>query len=81
VKKLVIELEQVKRSGQRTLYHQGCDVDPINIAHSSSHEDFDDEEGRLRRRRRHARDNLRDLKVEATNFDGNLNLENYLAWV
>jgi len=47
---------------------------------SSSHEDFDDEEG-IPRRLRHRRDDLWDLKVKAPNFDGNLNLENYLDWV
>jgi len=36
----------------------------INFASSSSHEDFDNEEGGPRRRR-HSRDDLRDLKIEA----------------
>ena len=47
------------------------------MAYSSSHEDFVEEEG-MPRRRRHPRDELKDLKVEAPEFDGKLNLENYL---
>ena len=47
------------------------------MQYSSSHEDFDDKEGRPRRRM-HLRDDLRDLKVEALKFDDNLNPKNYL---
>ena len=32
-------------------------------------------------KKRHARDDLRDLKIQAPDFDENLNLEEYLDWV
>ena len=62
------------------LYRQRYDINPIDITCSSSHEDFNNEE-REARRRRHLRDDLRDLKVEALEFDGSLNPENYFDWV
>ena len=49
-------------------------------SHILLHEDFDDDEGGPRRRR-HPRDDLWNLKVEAPEFDGNFKLENYLDWV
>jgi len=65
---------------QRKPYWRGYDVSPINFAYSFTYKDFDDKEEGLRRRR-HPRDNLRDLKIEALEVDGNLNLENYLDGV
>jgi len=67
----------VKGTEKRNPYHRGYDVNPIDNAYSSSDEDFDHEEIGTRRRR-HSRDDLRDLKVEAPYFDDNLNWENYL---
>jgi len=62
----------VKGSGQRNPYHQGYDVNPIDIAYSSSHEDFY-EKGKRAIRRRHPRDDSRDLQFEAPEFNDNLN--------
>jgi len=80
VRKLTKELELVTGSTPQNPYCQGYDVNPVDIAYSSSHEDFDDEEEGARRRR-HPRDDLRALKVEALKFDDNLNLKNYLDWI
>jgi len=55
------------------------DVNPIDIAYSSSHEDYDDE-GRKARRKRHPKDDLSDLKLEGLEFDDNLNPKNSLDW-
>ena len=53
-------------------------VNPIGIAYSSSHEDF---ENRGVRERRHARDDHVDLKIEELKFDANLKSKNHLDWV
>jgi len=47
--------------------------------YSSSHEDYNDESTRVRRRRDLRNDN-RDVKLEASKFVGNLNLESHLDW-
>ena len=60
----------------RTHCYEG-DMSPMSIAFSFSHEDFDYEKGRDRRRRLLMYD-FRDLKVEALEFDDNLNWESYL---
>jgi len=78
--KLSQEVAQVREFTPRNPYRQGRSVSPMNIEYSSSHADFDDEESRARRRR-HPRDDLRDLKVESPKFDNNLNLEKYLDLV
>ena len=44
-----------------------------------SHHNWDPD-GR-NRRRRHLLDDLKDLKVEALKFDGNINPKKYLDWV
>ena len=44
-RKLTQELEQVRGSTQRDSYHQAYDVNPIDIAYSSSHGGFNNEEG------------------------------------
>jgi len=73
-----MELERVKRSERRVPLPRKLNVNPINIAHSTSHEDHED---RGIRGSGHPRDDLGDLKVEAPEFDGNLKLENYIDWV
>ena len=77
---LTKEVGQAREYAQRNPYQRGCYVFPVDIEYSSSHEDFDGEEGRPRKRR-HPSDNLRDLKVEVAKFDGNLNPEGYPGWV
>jgi len=52
---------------QQNPYRLGYDVSAIDFADSSSHEDFDDEEGGTRGKR-HLRDDLKDLKVEFWNL-------------
>ena len=54
-------------------------MNPIDIAYSTSHEDLQDRDRRLRRS--HPKEDLRDLKKEALEFDSNLNSESYLHWV
>ena len=76
-RKITKEFEQVRGSALWNPYHRGYDVNPIVIIYSSPYEDFNDEEG-WPRRRRHPRDDLRDLKIDPTKFDGNFNPENYL---
>ena len=78
VRKLTMELEWVKGSEQRGPCHCELDVSLIDISNSSSHEDYDDKDIR---ERRHLRDDLSDLKIEAPKFDGNLKPKNYLDWV
>ena len=80
MRKLTQKVAQVRESTPQNPYQRGYGTCPINIKYSSSHEDFDDEDGRPRRLS-HRRDGLRDLKVEASEFDGNLNPENYLDWI
>jgi len=62
-----------KRRGH---HNQELDLSPISIAFLSSHEDFNDGIGEIGRR--HARDELRNLKMELPKFNGNLNMENYI---
>jgi len=73
-----MELERVKGSKRRVPQRRELDVNPIDIAYSSSHEDYED---RGIRGRGHPKDDLSDLKVEAPEFNGNLKLENYINWV
>jgi len=77
MRKLTQEVAQVRGSTLWNPYRRGYNAHFIDIEYSSSHEDFDDEEGRPRKLRRR-RDDLWDLKVEVLKFDGNLNPENYL---
>ena len=58
-------------------HHRKLDVRPINIAYSSSYEDYDDEGGGVRGRR-HPRDDLSDFKIKVLDFNNNLKSENYL---
>jgi len=53
---------------------------PLILSILSSHNNFGDEDIRVRSRR-DPRDDVRDLKVKALNFCDNLNLESYLNWV
>ena len=80
LRKLTKEAEQVNGSAQRNSYQRGYDVSPIDLIYSSTHQDFDDEEGEPTRRR-HPRNDLGDLKVEVLKFNSNLNPKNYLDWV
>jgi len=73
-----MELERVKGSKWQVSWLRELDVNPIDIAYSSSHEDH---EGRGIRGRGHPRDDLSDLKVEAPEFHGNFKLENCIDWV
>ena len=73
VRKLTIKLEWVKGSKRRVPRPRELDVKPIDIAYSSSHKDHED---RGIRGRGHPMDDLSDLKVEASEFDGNLKPEN-----
>ena len=70
-----MDLERVKGSERWVPRPRELDVNPIDIAYSSSHEDHED---RGIRERGHPRDDLSDLKVEAPKFDGNLKPENYI---
>jgi len=76
VRKLAMELERVKRFERRGPHCQELDVNPINITYSSSHENCDDR-GVIGRK--HLRDDLSDLKIEASKFDYNPKLKNYLG--
>ena len=78
VRKLTMELEQVKGSKRRVSRPRELDINPIDVAHSSPHKDHED---RGFRGRDHPRDNLSDLKVKAPEFNGNLKSENYIDWV
>ena len=75
VRKLTMELERVKGSEQWVPQPREIDVNPIDIAYSSSHEDHED---RRNWGRGHPKDDLSNLKVEAPEFDGNLKPENYI---
>lgn len=77
MRRLPRELKQVKRSVRRSHHYWELDVNPIDIANSSSHEDYDEEDKEVRRKR-HPRDYLRDFKVEVLEFDGKLNPKSYL---
>ena len=79
MRRLTQEVAQVRESTPLKPHRRGYNPRPIDIKYSS-YEDFDDEERRPRRLR-HQRDDLWDLKVEVLEFDGNLNLKNYLDWV
>jgi len=73
--RLTRELEQVRGlvpTEHQNQHHQELDVGPIDIAYSPSYEDYNDKDRGIRRRR-HPRDFLRDFKVVAPEFDGNLN--------
>jgi len=50
------------------------------MAYSFSHEDYDDKERGVRRKR-HPKGDLTDFKIEAPEFDGNLNPKNYLDFI
>jgi len=81
--KLTMELDWVKGSLRPKWHGHWCwklDVSPIDIAYSSSYEDYDNKVRGVRWRR-HTRYDLSDLKIEALKFDDNLNPENYLHWV
>jgi len=78
MRKLTQEIVQEIESTPRKHYRQGHDDCPLDIKYSSSREDIDDKEGRPTIRRRHPRDDLRNLKVKAPKFYGNRNLEKYL---
>jgi len=80
IRKLTQEVAWVRESTPRNPYRWVYNARPIDIEYSSSHVDFNDKEWRPRRLR-HPRDDLQDLKVEAPEFDGNLNPKNYLDWV
>ena len=83
VRRLIRELQQIKGCvpiGWQIHRHQEFIISLIDIAYSSSHKDYGDEDRGVRRRR-HLRDDLRNFKTEALEFDGNLNLEHYLDWV
>ena len=73
VRKLTMELERVKGSKRRVPRPRELDVNPIDIAYSSSHEDHE-ERGIVGRG--HLRDDFSDLKVKASEFDDILKLEN-----
>jgi len=42
VMKLMMELKQIKGSEHQALHHQKFDINPNDIAYSSSHEDHED---------------------------------------
>jgi len=75
VRKLIMELEQVKGSERRVSRPREHDVNPIGIAYLSSHEDHKDRDNWVRG---HPRDDLNDLKVEALKLNGNLKPKNYI---
>ena len=75
IRKFTMVLEWVKGSERRVPRSREVDVNPIDIAYSSSHEDHED---RDIRGRGHIRDGFSDLKVEVPEFDSNLKLENYI---
>jgi len=69
-------LNKVERYTQRNPYRCGYDVNPINITYFSFHKEFDDEERGPKKV--YLRDDLKDVKAEASGFDGNLNQKKYL---
>ena len=75
VRKLTMELEQVKGSERWVPQPRELDVNPIDIAYTSSHEDHKDRDNWVRG---HPRDDLNDLKVEALKLNGNLKPKNYI---
>jgi len=78
VRKLTMVLERVKGFKRWVPQPRELDVNPIDISYSYSHEGHED---RGIWGRGHLRDNLSDLKVGASEFDGNLKLKNYVDWV
>jgi len=73
------ELEQVKgivSSEHWRHHHREFDVSPIKTGYSLSHEDYDDKNIGVRKRR-----HPRDFKIKAAEFYENLNSENYLDYV
>jgi len=80
VRRLTLAHEKVRvfiPTEWRNQHHRELDISPIDIAYSFSYKDYDDQ-GRGFRRTTHGRDDLKDLKIEAPEFDGNLNQEIYL---
>jgi len=71
-----MELEQVKWSKHWAPYRREFDHNLVDTAYSSSHEDQNEWGGRGP-----FRDDQSDLKIEASEFDGNLKLENYIYWL
>ena len=61
-------------------YQRGYNARPVDIKYSSFHENYHNKEGKLRRLR-HQRNDVWDLKVEASEFDGNINPKKNLDWV
>jgi len=80
MRKLTLEAAQIRELTPQNPYRRGYNAHLIDNKYTSSHEDFDDEEERPRRRS-HRKDDLWDFKVEAPKFDGSFNPENYLDWV
>ena len=78
VRKLTMGLQRGEGFKQRVLQPRELDVNPINIAYSSSHEDHED---RGNWGRGHPRYDLTDLKIKASKFDDNLKMKNYIDWV
>ena len=81
VRNLAMELERVKRyvlSEWQSHRILELDFSPIRIEHTSSYKDYDNK-GRVSGKRRYLRD-LSGLTIKAPQFDGNLNLENYLDY-
>ena len=75
MRKLIMELERFKGSERQVLGPGELDVNPIDIAYSSSHKDHED---RGIRGRGHPKDDLSSLKIEALEFDSNLKSKNYI---
>jgi len=73
-----MEPEKVKGSERWVPWPRELDVNPIDIAYSSSREDHGDRDNWGRG---HPRDDLSDLKIEALEFDGNLKPKKYIDWV
>ena len=65
VRKLTMELERVKEYERWVPWHRELDVNPIDVAYSSSHDDLDDRGNWARDR---PRGDLSDPKVEALEF-------------
>ena len=63
---LTMEFERAKGSERRVTCHRKLDINPIDVAYSSSHEDHED---RHIKRRWPFRDDLSDLKIQAPEFD------------
>ena len=76
VRKLTMELEQVKGFEHQAPRHREFNINPIDLAYSF-HEDYEEvleEEGLFG-------DDLSDLRIKASEFDGYFKLENYIDWV